>query len=90
MEPIRSRYLASHLSNLCTGWLVKRRGVARKLPLKQEHAKVRLAKLPLRSINADSQPSVVDYLDVNAELSYTTVVEGLEEFLYQKELPPRV
>jgi hypothetical protein len=32
---------------------------------------------------------LADLLDMNAELPYTTVVEGLEEFLCQSELPPR-
>jgi hypothetical protein len=32
--------------------------------------------------------SLANFLDGNAELPYTTVVEGLEEFLYQSELRP--
>ncbi len=54
----------------------------------QTCADKRFAKLPVRSSNTAS-PSVVDFLEVNAELPYTTVVEGLEEFLYQSELQPR-
>jgi len=41
----------------------------------------------LKSAQVEVEPSVLDFLDINAELTYTTVVEGLEEFLYQKELP---
>jgi len=54
---------------------------------------------PLKRLRTNAtnlpQPTVgpgfflADLLDVNAELPYTTVVEGLEEFLYQSELPPR-
>jgi hypothetical protein len=39
--------------------------------------------------NARTGSFLADLLDVNAELPYTTVVEGLEEFLYQSELQPR-
>jgi hypothetical protein len=56
--------------------------------LKQARAKKRLAKRRLRSSNVASL-SVIDFLEVNAELPYTTVVKGLEEFLYQSELQPR-
>jgi hypothetical protein len=83
MEPLR--FLGSHLAKFSTARLRNKRRVSR-LPSKQEHAKKRTANPPPRSLNAESQQSVLDYLEVNAELSYTTVVEGLEEFLYQKEL----
>lgn len=51
-------------------------------------AKTRKAALAVarKATKPEAQPSVVDLLNVNAELSYTTVVEGLEEFLYQQEL----
>ena len=72
MEPIR---IGSGKGDLRSG-NSRRRGGA---PSSQSRAAVRLPPLA-------PEPAVVDFLDVNGELSYTTVVEGLEEFLYQKEL----
>jgi hypothetical protein len=64
------------------GWLnVQRRGCSQ---LDQNRVKLR-QRLPQTTGQTGAGPSIVDLLDVNAELSYTTVVEGLEEFLYQKE-----
>lgn len=84
MELMRSGSLKRSLSNFSRGWLYGRRRVAGRSPLKQTRANPSLG-----SSIAESQPSVADWLDVNAELPYTTVVEGLEEFLYQSELQPR-
>jgi hypothetical protein len=84
MELMRSGSLKRSLSGFGRGWLNGRRRVAGRSPLKQTRANP-----SLRSSNTASQPSVVDFLEVNAELPYTTVVEGLEEFLYQSELQPR-
>ena len=86
MELMRSRSFRSRLSNFGRGWLNGRLRASGGAPLKQVRTRKRLAELPLRSSNIASQPSVVDFLEVNAELPYTTVVEGLEEFLYQSEL----
>jgi hypothetical protein len=90
MKQIRWRSLASHWSNLYAGWLGKRWPVSERPPLKRENAKRRLSQLRLPSVNAGSQPWLVDYLDVNAELGYATVVERLEEFHYEKEFSARV
>ena len=82
MEPMRTRSRKSNLANFRLGWLnAQRRGCSQ---LNQNRAKLR-QQLPLKTGQTDAGPSIVDLLDVNAELSYTTVVEGLEEFLYQKE-----
>jgi hypothetical protein len=82
MEPMRTRSRKSNLAILRLGWLnTRRRGCSQ---LNQNRAKLR-QKLPLKTGQTDAGPFIVDLLDVNAELSYTTVVEGLEEFLYQKE-----
>ena len=89
LKPMQSRYFKSNLSNFRPVWPNGKRQVAGRSPLQQGSAKTRLAKLPLTSSDAESQPSVIDFLEVNAELPYTTVVEGLEEFLYQSELQPR-
>jgi hypothetical protein len=82
MEPMRTRFRKSNLANFCLDWLnAQRRSCSQ---LNQNRAKLR-QKLPLKTGQTDAGPAIVDLLDVNAELSYTTVVEGLEEFLYQKE-----
>ena len=88
MELMRSHSLRKRLSNFGRGWLNGRRRASGRSPSNQTRADKRPAKLPVRSSNTAS-PSVVDFLEVNAELPYTTVVEGLEEFLYQRELQPR-
>ena len=81
MDPIRIRSLKSQFR---WGGLYSRRcGSAR---LDRKRAKARLQQPPLTTAKTQVGCSVVDFLDVNAELTYTTVVEGLEEFLYQKEL----
>jgi hypothetical protein len=80
MKPIRSRSVKSKLLPRA-GWLNAKRQVSGRLPLKVEPTKTG------HDILATLQPqlSVIDFLDVNAELSYTTVIEGVEEFLYQTE-----
>ena len=88
MRLMRLRSLKRSLSNFSVGWLNERRRASDRSPLKVTCADKRFAKLSVRSSNTAS-PSVVDFLEVNAELPYTTVVEGLEEFLYQSELQPR-
>ena len=65
-----------------------RLGFSGRPALKQVRPNAYLAKPPVRTAGAEI--FLADLLDVNAELPYTTVVEGLEEFLYQSELPPRV
>jgi hypothetical protein len=83
MEPMRTRSRKSNLAKLRLGWLnAPRRGGSQ---LDQNRARLR-RQLPRTTRQTDTGPSIVDLLDVNAELSYTTVVEGLEEFLYQREL----
>jgi hypothetical protein len=82
MEPMRTRFRKSNLANFRLGWLNARRRSCSQL--NQNRAKLR-QQLPLKTGQTDAGPFIVDLLDVNAELSYTTVVEGLEEFLYQKE-----
>ena len=88
MELMRSHSLRSRLSNLGRGWLNGRQRASGRSTSTQTRPDKRSAKLPVRSPNT-ALPSVVDFLEVNAELPYTTVVEGLEEFLYQSELQPR-
>ena len=85
MRQVYERPVASQLLQLLTGRTRKRHGAGEGLSSKEKGAASRSSKLRARC-NAAPQPSVVDYLDVNAELGYTTVVEGVEEFLYQKEL----
>jgi hypothetical protein len=65
-----------------------RLGLSARPPLKQLRTNARLTNLPQRTIGPGF--FLADLLDVNAELPYTTVVEGLEEFLYQSELHARV
>jgi hypothetical protein len=82
MEPIRTRSFGRSLANLrLRGLNARRRRGSRSI---QGYATVRPQ---LKSAQVEVEPSVLDFLDINAELTYTTVVEGLEEFLYQKELP---
>lgn len=78
MEPIRTR---SFKQSFRWGWVT-----ARGSRSNQQPAAVRLHQLPPRTPKVRAEPSVGDFLDVNAEVTYTTVVEGLEEFLYQREL----
>ena len=78
MKPIRTR---SFKRSFRSGWVT-----ARCSRSNQQRAAVRLHELPLRTPKVGAEPSVGDFLDVNAEVTYTTVVEGLEEFLYQREL----
>ena len=84
MRQVYERAVASQLSQLVTRRRRKRHGVREVLSSKEKSAASRFSTLWARC-NAVPQPSVADYLDVNAELGYTTVVEGVEEFLYQKE-----
>ena len=55
--------------------------------LKQARPTACLPNLPRKT--PETGLSLAELLDGNAELPYTTVVEGLEEFLYQSELRPR-
>jgi hypothetical protein len=55
--------------------------------LKQLRTNASLTNLPQPTIGPGF--FLADLLDVNAELPYTTVVEGLEEFFYQSELHAR-
>lgn len=64
-----------------------RPGFSGRTPLKQLCPNARSLNLPQRT--PGPEVFLADLLDVNAELPYTTVVEGLEEFLYQSELQPR-
>jgi len=88
MEPVRSRSVKSILSAFRTAWLNCKDRVSRRSPLKRERPKTLVKILPQTSSNSESQLSVVDFLDGKGELSYTTVVEGLEEFVYQTESAP--
>jgi hypothetical protein len=88
MRQVYERAVASQLSQLVTRRRRKRHGVREVLSSKEKSAASGFSTLWARC-NAVPQPSVADYLDVNAELGYTTVVEGVEEFLYQKEMQVR-
>jgi hypothetical protein len=90
MGSMRSPVFKSRLSKFGRSWLHGRRRPSGKSPLKQARGKTRLGELPLRSSSSLSQPFLIDFLEVNGELPYTTVVEGLEEFLYQSELQPHM
>lgn len=80
MEPLRTRYRKSNLANVRLGRLnAQRRGCSQ---LDQNRVKP-FQHLP--TVPTGAALSIVDLLDVNGELSYTTIVEGLEELLYQQE-----
>ena len=88
MKPqISSRSLRNRISNISHGWLCRSVGFSGRPALKQLLPNTRSANLPQRTPGPEI--FLADLLDVNAELPYTTVVEGLEEFLYQSELRPR-
>ena len=89
MEIMRLPSLKSRLSQFGRNWLNEGLRASGKSPL-QLRSKTAPEKPSLRPSRTVSQLSVVDLLEVNAELPYTTVVEGLEEFLYQSELSARV
>ena len=81
MEKIRT---GSRIRNFRSGWLTALRHPNSRSS--QRCATVRLRQLSRKPAQAEAEPSVVDFLDVNGELTYTTVLEGLEEFLYQQEM----
>lgn len=85
MKPqISSRSLRNRISNISHGWRCRSVGFSGRPALKQVLPNA--ADPPQRTIGPGF--FLRDLLDVNAELPYTTVVEGLEEFLYQSELQP--
>ncbi len=86
-QQILSRSLRNKISNISRGWLCRRPEFSGRPALKQLCPNARVANLPQRTTGVET--SLADLLEVNAELPYTTVVEGLEEFLYQSELQRR-
>ena len=86
---ISPRSLRNKISHISRGM---RFGLSGKPPLKQVRRSASLENL----VQGTGTPEIetefllADFLDMKAELPYSTVVEGLEEFLYQSELPPRV
>jgi len=82
--------LKKQISNISRGWLCRKAGLSGKPPFKPKQLRTNacLTNLPERTIGPGF--FLADFFDVKAELPYTTVVEGLEEFLYQSELPPCV
>ncbi len=82
-QPVRSRSLKNKISLI--GRAMKL-GLSGRPSLKQARPTACLPKLPRKT--PETGLSLADLLDGNAELPYTTVVEGLEEFLYQSELRP--
>jgi hypothetical protein len=85
MKTLRSCSFKDNFSAVRAGWLNVKRPSSGGSPLKPERKKTGGEVLILRNANFEPLPSVIDFLDVNSELSYSTVVEGLEEFLYQAE-----
>jgi hypothetical protein len=83
-QPMRRRSLRNKLLHIGRAMGL---GLSGRPPLKQLRTNARLTNLPQPTIGPGF--FLADLLDVNAELPYTTVVEGLEEFLYQSELPSR-
>jgi hypothetical protein len=88
-QQIPPRSLRYKISNISRGWLCRKAGLSGKPPFKpkQLRTNARLTNLPQQTIGPGF--FLADLLDMNAELPYTTVVEGVEEFLHQSELPPR-
>lgn len=79
MERIRSHRFKRSLPAVRARWLNFKGQVSGGLPLKATKTRHDIL------ATVQPQPSVIDFLDVNADLTYTTVVEGVEEFLYQTE-----
>lgn len=82
-QPVRPRSLKNKISLIGRGM---RLGLSGRPSLKQARPPACLPNLPRKT--PETGLSLADLLDGNAELPYTTVVEGLEEFLYQSELRP--
>ncbi len=80
--------LRNRIANISRGWLCGRDELSGRPALKQLLPNARSPKSPQRTPGPEF--FLADLLDVNSELPYTTVVEGLEEFLYQSELQLRV
>ena len=81
MEPMRTRSRKGNLANFRLGWLnAQRRGCSQ---LNQDRAKLR-QQLPLKTGQTDAGPSIVDLLDVNAELSYRRLSKAWKNFSIRK------
>ena len=85
----RPRSFRNKISSFSRGWLTMRLGLSCRPPLKQVRPNARLENTVQGMPEIGTEFLLADLLDVNAELPYSTVVEGLEEFLYQSELQPR-